>query len=202
MAFKTKNPASKRSRTAALVPIERITQSILLLRHRKVMLDSDLATLYSVSTKVLVQAVKRNVERFPEDFMFQLTQEEVEILKSQTVTSRSWGGRRTSPYAFTEQGVAMLSSVLGSARAVKINIAIMRAFVQLRGVLASHADLVAKLDALERKCDAQFHFIFEAIRKAVEPPQQEEPRTKRIGFRSDATPGDGEGWASPRIMMA
>lgn len=152
----------------ALVPTDRIERSILFIRDQKVMLDSDLAQLYGVPAKVLNQAVKRNVERFPDDFMFQLTAEEYADLKSQFVTS-SWGGRRTRPYAFTEQGVAMLSSVLRSPRAVAVNIEIMRAFVRLRQMLATHADLARRLDALEQKYDRQFKVVFDAIRQMMTP---------------------------------
>jgi hypothetical protein len=127
----------------------------------------------------LVQAVKRNIERFPSDFMFQLDPEEFRNLKSQIVTS-SWGGiRRAAPYAFTEQGVAMLSSVLRSKRAIRVNIEIMRAFVQLRRMVISHADLALRLDALESKYDAKFKEVFDAIRQLMEPPEQPKPR---IGF--------------------
>jgi len=140
-----------------IIPSERIEKAILLIRGQKVMLDRDLAELYDVQTKVLNQAVKRHANRFPDDFMFQLTREESANLKSQSVTSSSgWGGRRTFPYAFTEQGVAMLSSVLNSDRAVEVNIAIVRAFVRLREMLASHADLARKLEELEAKVDEQF----------------------------------------------
>src|SRR5437879_4304037 len=124
----------------ALIPTERIEKAILLIREHKVMLDSDLADLYGVETKTLVRAVKRNVERFPEDFMFQLTQEEFDHLRYQFGTSSVWGGRRYAPYAFTEQGVAMLSSVLRSKRAIEVNVAIMRAFVRLREMLISNKD--------------------------------------------------------------
>ena len=144
--------------------IDKVESRILLIRGRKVMLDRDLAELYGVDTKVLIQAVKRNLNRFPADFMFRVTRQEVANLRSQIVTSSSWGGRRTLPYAFTEQGVAMLSSVLRSKRAVQVNIEIMRAFVRLRAVLASHADLARKLAELERKYDGQFRVVFEAIR--------------------------------------
>jgi len=143
------------------------------------MLDSDLAELYNITTKVLVQAVKRNLRRFPADFMFQLTNQEVAILRSQFVTS-SWGGRRYVPYAFTEQGVAMLSSVLNSDRAVDVNIQIMRTFVKLREMIASHKDLAKRLDELEKKYDVQFKMVFDAIRQLMTPP---EPREKKIGFR-------------------
>ena len=161
------------------MPVERIAQTILLIRNQKIMLDADLAALYGVETKVLVQAVKRNIDRFPADFMFQLTKQEFDDLRSQTVTS-SWGGRRYPPYAFTEQGVSMLSSVLRSKRAIQVNIEIMRAFVQLRRMLASHADLARKLSSLEKKYDAQFKVVFDAIRGLMAPP---EPKKKReIGF--------------------
>ncbi len=125
----------------SLIPVERIEQSILLIREHKVILDSDLASLYDVETKALVRAVKRNLDRFPADFMFQLSQEEFDDLRRHFGTSSAWGGRRYAPYAFTEQGVAMLSSVLRSPRAVAVNIEIMRAFVRLRQMLASNADL-------------------------------------------------------------
>jgi len=163
-----------------LIPVERIEQAILLIRGQKVMLDSDLAALYGVETRRLVEAVKRNVERFPDDFMFQLAKEESDILRSQFATSSSWGGRRYAPYAFTEQGVAMLSSVLRSPRAVAVNIEIMRAFVRLRRMLSSHADLARKLDALEKKYDTQFRVVFEAIRQLMEPSTR--PKRRPIGF--------------------
>jgi hypothetical protein len=165
----------------ALVPQERIEDNILLIRGHKVMLSPDLAALYAVEPRVLVQAVKRNIERFPKDFMFQLTLAEWANLKSQFVIS-SWGGTRAPPYAFTEQGVAMLSSVLHSPRAVRVNIEIMRAFVRLRQMLATHADLARRLDELENKYDSQFRMVFEAIRELMAPPP--EPPRKRIGFHS------------------
>lgn len=174
--------------TGTVIPTERIEQAILLLRGQKVMLDQDLAVLYGVETKVLNQAVKRNARRFPDDFMFQLTRQEVRNLRSQFVTSSSaWGGRRTPPYAFTEQGVAMLSSVLNSDRAIEVNIAIMRAFVKLREILASHADLARRLDDMEKKYDAQFKVVFDALRQLMAPPVA--PKRK-IGFgevREEAT---------------
>lgn len=172
------------------IPQERIERRILLIRGEKVMLDADLAELYGVETKVLNQAVRRNIERFPGDFMFQLSAEESEnlrfhfgtsSLRSQFVTSKEGrGGRRYNPLAFTEQGVAMLSSVLRSQRAVQVNIAIMRAFVKLREMLASHRDLARRLDEMEKKYDAQFKVVFDAIRELMKPP--EKPRS-RIGFR-------------------
>jgi hypothetical protein len=170
------------SKTQAIVPAERIESRILLIRSHKVMLDSDLAGLYGVPTKALVQAARRNKERFPQDFMFQLSAPEFRILRSQTVTSnRGRGGRRYAPYAFTEQGVAMLSSVLRSKRAVLVNIQIMRTFVRLRRLLASNAELHRRLDELERKYDKQFKVVFDAIRELMEPPEKP---SKRIGFHS------------------
>jgi hypothetical protein len=166
---------------ASLIPVERIESSILLLRDQKVMLDHDLAVLYGVETKVLVRAVKRNLDRFPDDFMFQLSAEELEHLRRQFGTSSSWGGRRYAPYAFTEQGVAMLSSVLRSPRAVAVNVEIMRAFVRLRRMLASNAALARKLDALEQKYDSQFKAVFDAIRQLMAP---ESKARRPIGFHS------------------
>jgi hypothetical protein len=165
----------------SLMPIERIERAILVIRGHKVMLDTDLASLYDVEIKVLNQAVKRNLERFPVDFMFQLTVEEVDLLRSQFVTLKPGRGqhRKYLPYAFTEQGVAMLSSVLRSQRAVQVNIEIMRAFVRLRQMLQQNADLARKLALLEKKYDAQFRAVFDAIRELMKPP--EKPR-RRIGF--------------------
>jgi hypothetical protein len=160
------------------IPIERVERRILLIRGQKVMLSPDLAELYEVEPRVLNQAVKRNLERFPDDFMFQLTPEEYANLKSQFVTS-SWGGARRAPYAFTEQGVAMLSSVLHSPRAVQVNIAVMRAFVKLREMLASHRDLARRMESMERKYDVQFKAVFDAIRELMKPPEKPTPK---IGF--------------------
>lgn len=162
-----------------IIPVEMIEKKILLIRGEKVMLDADLAELYGVETKMLVRAVKRNVDRFPTDFMIQLNKEEFENLRFQFGTSSRWGGRRYLPYAFTEQGVAMLSSVLNSNRAIKVNIEIMRAFVRLRQMLASNKELAKRLDELEKKYDAQFKVVFDAIRQLMTPP---EPKQKRIGF--------------------
>jgi len=162
----------------AIIPIERIEQRIFLLRGQRVMLSPHLAELYGVEPRTIVQAVKRNAERFPADFMFQLTRQEVINLKSQIVIS-SWGGSRTIPYAFTEQGVAMLSSVLRSRRAIQVNVEIMRSFVRLRQLLASHADLAQKLEELEKKYDAQFKIVFDAIRRLMTEPAM--PR-RQIGF--------------------
>ncbi|MBU0514534.1 MAG: ORF6N domain-containing protein [Proteobacteria bacterium] len=170
------------------VPAERIEKKILVVRDEKVILDADIAALYGVETRVLTQAVRRNIDRFPPDFMFQLSKEEFQDLKSQSVISSSggWGGRRYPPYAFTEQGVAMLSGVLRSEQAVRVNIEIMRAFVRLRVVLSSHKELKRKLFALEKKYDAQFRVVFEAIRELMAPPDS---KTKRlIGFRKDDEP--------------
>ena len=172
-------PAAER----AVIPIERITRAILLIRRQKVMLDTDLADLYDVDTGALNRAVKRNSGRFPDDFMFQLSLEEAERLRCQFGISNR-GGRRYRPYAFTEQGVAMLSSVLHSERAVRVNIEIMRAFVQLRQMLSSHADLARKLAQVEKKYDAQFKVVFDAIRELMSPP--EPPKKRPIGFTSGA----------------
>lgn len=169
---------------SSIIPVERIERMIVMFRGNKVMLDTDLADLYEVDVKVLNQAVKRNIERFPDDFMFQLTKDEYEYLRSQIVTSSSWGGRRYLPYAFTEQGVAMLSSVLHSPRAVQVNIEIMRAFVKLREMLITNRALAVKLAELEKKYDAQFRVVFDAIRHVMTAP--EKPKRK-IGFeRKDA----------------
>jgi len=164
----------------AIVPIEMIERKIYLIRGQKVMLDSDLAELYGVSTKVLIQAVKRNIKRFPSDFMFQLKNQEVINLRSQIVTSSlEHGGRRYLPYVFTEQGVAMLSSVLNSERAIEVNILIIRAFVKLREMIASNKELAKRLDELEKKYDAQFKVVFDTIRQLMIPP---ETKKRKIGF--------------------
>lgn len=162
------------------VDLLRVERSIRLIRGDKVILDEDLAELYGVETKNLIKAVKRNLDRFPADFMFQLTNQEFADLRFQSGTSSQWGGRRTPPYAFSEQGVAMLSSVLHSPRAVRVNIEIMRTFVRLRRMLASHADLAERLEELEQKYDKQFAVVFEAIRQMMSP---EEKRRKSIGFK-------------------
>lgn len=175
------------------VTMETIERKIYLIRGQKVMLDSDLAELYGVETKVLNQSVRRNIMRFPLDFRFQLTAEESEILRCQTgilelhdylrsqiVTSKTGrGGRRYQPYVFTEQGVAMLSSVLNSDRAVQVNITIMRAFVKLREMIASHKELTKRLDEMENNYDSQFKVVFDALRALVARP---EPKEKKIGF--------------------
>jgi DNA-binding PadR family transcriptional regulator len=171
----------------SVIPIDRIETSILLIRGEKVLLDRDLAKLYGVSTGRLNEAVKRNMDRFPDDFMFELSAEELSNLKSQNAISSSHGGRRTLPYAFTEQGVAMLSSVLRSERAVKVNIEIMRAFVKLRRLMGTHADLSRKLAQLESKYDEQFSAVFDAIRALMTEPAGKSEyagRKKKIGFKA------------------
>jgi len=169
--------------TRPLLPAGLIEHEILVVRYHRVILDEQLAPLYGVAVKVLNQAVKRNRERFPADFMFQLTPKETALLRSQSVTLDSAPGRgahrKYRPYAFTEQGVAMLSSVLRSPRAVQVNIEIMRAFVRLRRMLQENADLAKKLAALERRYDGQFKVVFEAIRELMRPPLVP---TRRIGF--------------------
>ena len=168
-------------KSETVIPSERIEQSIFLIRGQKVMLSADLAGLYQVEPRALVQAVKRNIDRFPRDFMFQLSKEEFSNLKSQIVIS-SWGGlRRARPYAFTEQGVAMLSSVLRSKRAIRVNIEIMRAFVRLRQMLASHIELARKFEELEKKYDSKFKVVFDALRQLMVRP---EPKRRPIGFRA------------------
>ena len=179
---------------AVILKPENVAQLVFFIRGERVMFDADLAMLYGVRTKALNQALFRNKGRFPEDFAFQLTKEEFDHLRSQIVTSsvrqgclRSQivtskgrrGGRRYQPYAFTEQGVAMLSSVLRSSRAVEVNIAIMRTFVQLRRLMDSNRDLARKIEALEKKYDEQFAVVFEAIKELITPPS---PPKKRIGF--------------------
>ena len=163
-----------------LALVKQVERRVLLVRGHHVMLDTDLAELYQVGVKVLNQAVKRNRARFPSDFMFRLTERDLITLRSQIVTAKiGRGGRRSAPYAFTEQGVAMLSSVLRSSRAVRVNIAIMRAFVRLRHVIASNSELAKRLDALEAKYDEQFTVVFEAIRELMIPRSSAK---RRIGF--------------------
>jgi len=162
-----------------MVPIEKIQEAILSIRGVKVMLDRDLAMLYGVETRALNQAVKRNRDRFPGDFMFELTREEIRNISQFVICSPAMKHAR-NVYAFTEQGIAMLSGVLNSQRAIQVNIAIMRAFVQLRQLLATHADLARKLEQMEKKYDAQFRIVFDTIRRLMSPP--EKPR-KRIGFQ-------------------
>ena len=166
-----------------LIPFERIEKTILFIREHKVMLDGDLAKLYGVETRALVQAVKRNLKRFPSDFMFQLTDQELKKWRSQFVISNPAAkmGLRRRPYAFTEHGVAMLSSVLKSDRAIEVNILIMRTFGRLREMIATHKDLARKLKDLEKKYDKKFAVIFEAIRQLMESP---ESKSRPIGFQA------------------
>lgn len=166
-------------RTRAVVAAERVLGAIHRIRNQKVMVAADLAELYGVETRALVQAVKRNLSRFPDDFMFQLTAAETSALTSQVVMSKTRGGRRGRPFAFTEQGVAMLSSVLRSRRAVEVNVEIMRAFVRVREMVAGRADLVRRLDTLEQRYDQQFRAVFDAIRALI--GEEAKPR-RRIGF--------------------
>jgi phage regulator Rha-like protein len=173
-----------------LVPMESITGKILLLRGMKVMLDRDLAELYGVPTKALKQAVRRNSERFPDDFMFELSQEELANWRSQFVTSKSDKmGLRYPPLAFTEQGVAMLSTVLNSKRAIQVNIQIMRAFTSLRQMLATHEDLRRKIEDMESKYDEQFRVVFEALRQLLATEEQPE---RKIGFVRENGAGFGD----------
>ena len=170
------------NRTLVTVPVERVENAILFIRGEKVMLDRDLAALYDISTKVLKQAVRRNIDRFPDDFMFVLDKAEFVTWRSQFVTSKSdRKGLRYPPMAFTEQGVAMLSSVLNNQRAVQVNIAVMRTFVRLRQMLISNAGLASKLEQLEKKYDHQFKVVFDAIRQLMIPP---DPKRKQIGFHT------------------
>ncbi|MDO8916205.1 MAG: ORF6N domain-containing protein [Coriobacteriia bacterium] len=170
-----------------MVPTETILASIHVIRGQRVLLDTDLAVLYGVETKRLLQAVTRNSGRFPEDFMFRLTLEEFDSLRDAQRSESAWGGRRYPPYAFTEQGVAMLSSVLRSERAVAVNIGIMRAFVRLREMLRSNKELALRLDDLEAKYDSQFAVVFDAIRQLMTPPMT--PRNP-VGFTA---PEDSSG---------
>ena len=166
----------------SLIPVETIEQHIFLIRGQKVMLDYDLAKLYGVKTKILNQAVKRNIKRFPRDFMFQLNLQEVRSSRSQFVTLKRGENIKYLPYAFTEHGILMLSSVLNSERAVQVNIEIMRAFVRLREMIASNKELSRRLDELEKKYNSQFKVVFDAIRELMTPP----PVPHRgIGFRRE-----------------
>jgi len=164
-----------------LIPAERMERAIYVLHGQRIMLDEDLAELYGVTTKRLNEQVKRNRERFPSYFMFQLTMQEFADLRSQIATSR-WGGRRTPPYAFTEHGTVMLASVLNSPIAIQASIQIVQAFVRLRQMLASHVGLARKLAALEKTYDAQFKVVFDAIRQLMEPPP---PKRRSIGFHTE-----------------
>jgi len=166
---------------SAAIDIDAITRNILLIRGQRVLLDSDLAALYQVETKALTRAVRRNLGRFPADFMFRLAAEESASLRSQSGALKTGRGehRKYAPYVFTEQGIAMLSSVLTSERAVHVNIEIMRAFIRLRQAVSTHEDLAHKLAALEKKYDRQFKVVFDAIRSLMEEP---EPKRRGIGF--------------------
>lgn len=161
-----------------MIPQKILEQKIFLIRKQKVMIDRDLAELYGVETKALTRAVRRNIDRFPEDFMFQLTNQEVINLKYHFGTS-SWGGTRKLPLAFTENGIAMLSSVLRSKTAIHVNIQIMRTFTKLRELMATHKDLKTRIDQMEQKYDSQFRVVFQAIKQLIEPPQK---KKKQIGF--------------------
>ncbi len=204
MTSRTRRPGSS---ARALARLPSLGLPILLLRGERVLLDADLAGLYGVTTSALVQAVRRNPSRFPPDFAFRLTPPEYANLKSQFVISSYnvsvWGGRRHAPYAFTEHGVAMLSSVLKSERAVRVNVEIMRAFVRLRRALATHADLARRLDALEHRYDRRFRDVFDAIRALMDLRRRS--RAERIGFRaprasSGALPDGGRG-SIPRVPV-
>ena len=163
-----------------IIPQESIESKIFSIRGKRVMFDRDLANLYQVETKVLNQAVKRNIQRFPEDFMFQITKEEFNSLMSHFVTLKRGQHRKYLPYVFTEQGVAMLSSVLNSERAIQVNIQIMRAFIKLKEMLATHKDLKQKIEEMEKKYDYQFKIVFDAIKQLLEPPTEQKGK---IGFQ-------------------
>ena len=178
------------SKALTTMPIERVERAILLIRGERIILDGDLAKLYGVTAKRLNEQVRRNRERFPDDFMFQLTKEEFAELKNETgpanlrsqiATSRSHGGRRYLPYAFTEHGAIMAANILNSERAVQASVAVVRAFVRLRQMIASNTELARKLAELEKKYDAQFKVVFDAIRQLMTPP---EPKRKQIGFHA------------------
>ena len=164
---------------SSLISQEVIEKRVHVLRGKRVMLDKDLAELYKVPTKVLIQSIKRNLKRFPSDFMYQVTEKEVTILRSQIVTSR-WGGRRYLPYAFTEQGIAMLSSVLNSDTAIEVNIQIMRTFMKLTELAFTHKDLRIRIDELEKKYDQQFQVVFKAIKVLLEEKPKNEDPPKRF----------------------
>ncbi len=181
--------------TNSMIPIERIKQCIYLIRGHKVLLDRDLAQLYGVETKLLNRAVSRNIDRFPEDFMFKLNRKEFENLRFHFGTS-SWGGRRYPPRAFTEQGVAMLSSVLRSKQAIEVNIAIMRTFVKLREILAGNVALRRKIEAMERRYDEQFTLVFNVLSEMVMPT----PKSKsQIGYHTEAK-GHKKGYVKNKIQ--
>ena len=167
--------------TDSIVPAELIERKIYLIRNKKVMFDSDLAELYDVETKVLNQAVKRNIARFPEDFMFQLNKEEaLELSRSQFVTLKRGQNIKYLPHVFTENGVAMLSSVLNSERSIQVNIQIMRTFTKIREMLSSHKDLRHKIEEMEKKYNSQFKIVFNAIKELMTPPEK---LARKIGFK-------------------
>lgn len=170
----------------ALVSTEHICRCILVLRGEKVILDADLADLYGVETKALVRAMKRNLERFPDDFMFQLSRAEFDFLRCQTGTSSQWGGRRYPPYAFTEHGVAMLSSVLNSPRAIHVNIQIVRTFTKLRKVLAAHEELRHRIETMEQKYDAQFRKVFDVLKAMIADNDPPAKSKTQIGYHTEA----------------
>jgi len=165
----------------SLIPVERIEKLIYLIRDHRVMIDSDLAELYGVTTGTLNQALKRNIDRFPEDFAFQLSEEFAALISQFVISKTGRGGRRKLPWVFTEQGVAMLSSVLRSKRAVQVNVQIMRAFVRMRQLLSSHKELMEKVQAMEKKYDKQFKTVFQAIYQLM---NEEEKPQRKIGFKS------------------
>jgi hypothetical protein len=167
-------------KNSTLIPVERIEKAIYMIRGEKVILDEDLATLYGTDTRSLVQAVKRNIRRFPVDFMFQLSSDEFKSLRSQIVISKIRGGRRSPPFAFTEHGVIMAANVLNSPQAARASVEVVRTFVRLRQMLATNAELSRRLDELESKYDRQFKVVFDAIRQLMSPKA---PTRKTIGFR-------------------
>ena len=174
---------SKKAQTASVVPVEIIQNKIYLIRGQKVMLDRDLAGLYRVSTKQLKQQVKRNLKRFPDDFMFELTWEEAEFPRSQNVTLESGKNIKYLPYAFTEQGVAMLSSVLNSDRAIEVNIQIMRTFTKLRELMATHKDLARKIEDMEKEYNHQFKIVFDAIKQILQVKEEDNKNRGPLGFQ-------------------
>jgi hypothetical protein len=186
MATRAKEAKAEAAPSGSLVPIERVERSILILRGEKVILDSDLADLYGITTKRLNEQVRRNRRRFPADFMFQLTKEEFALLRSHFATSNpERGGRRHPPLVFTEHGALMAANVLSSSRAIAASVTVVRAFVRLRQILATHVELKRKLDELEMRYDAQFQEVFMAIRALMNPPDP--PGKGRIGFQAIET---------------
>jgi len=176
---KVKSSKITKTGRADLLPVEIIANKILLIHGHKVMIDRDLAKLYGVEVKYLKRQVRRNIERFPKDFMFELSKDEFKNLRCQIVTS-SWGGIRYLPLAFTEQGVSMLSSVLNSKRAIQVNIQIMRTFAQMRQMMLSYKELKDKIEKMEGKYDKRFRIVFQALKQLLEPPKPK--KTAKIGF--------------------